>query len=461
MNHPNYHSLASTVGRHAAALATRVGRLMLHPSAEFARLSSSTEAMKTVFAGWMLPLVSVMVVANLLVAAVFGISSFTGSVGIRWSIDFADLPNYALPVFAQSLVMPFVMAAVINLLAAPFGAQKNYVQALRTAAYVATPAWIVGIFGPAWHQSGFQSVAPPRSWALFIGAFWSIYFLFRALVPMMKTPPRRVLPYTLVVVAVMLVLWTLAMRTTFATISDSIRFADDEDYPEEISDELDEPARPPAPDYRDATPEEAAETLDLARRAMWELDPAQSAVAIASAISERWRVGGEIAIDAVTRYEIRASEVVTDLDPEALSRGIRAGIGVELAADGPVFSTGLLAYSIFDDPEQARAYFNELDHNLDAQVTSIVRTFEIGRTSGSIPLNCVYVPLTARAINCHFLGPDDRVVGMVLLTDGPDVDVVPGTDFIETILESNEARKRAVGASAFAANYLWDVFNGL
>jgi hypothetical protein len=454
-------ALASTAGRYTATLATRVGQLLLHPSAEFARLSSTPESVGTVFKGWILPLVSVMVVANLLVAVVFGISSFTGSVGMRWSIPFAHLPRYALPVFVQSLVMPFVMAAVINLLAAPLGAQKSYLQALRTAAYVATPAWIVGIFGPAWHQTGFTSVAPPRSWALFIGAFWSIYFLFRALAPMMKTPPRRVLPYTAAVVAIMLVLWTLAMRTTFATISDSINFAAEEGYPEEISDAFDESARPPAPVYRDATPEEAAEALELSRSALWQLDPAYGAAAVANAIRERWRASGDIEIDAVTRYEVRGSEVVDNLEGDASSRGVKAGVGVELAGNGPIFETGVLYYLIFDDPALARAYFNALDNNLGAQVTRIVRTFELGRSPGSIPLNCVYVPQTAQAINCHFLGPDDRVVAVLLLSDGPDVDVVPGTDFIETILANNEARKRAVGASGIAARYLWDVIEGL
>ncbi len=449
--------LANIVGRHTAALATRVGRLLLHPCAEFARAGATTESINAVFAGWMLPLVSVMVIANVLVAAIFGISGFMSSTGVRWSIPFANLPEYALPVFAQSLVMPFVMAAVINLLAAPFGAQKNYAQAVRTAAYVATPAWVVGIVGPAWHQSGFTSVAPPRSWALFIGAFWSIYFLFRALAPMMKAPARRVVPYTLVVVAVMTVLWTLAMRTTFGIISDSIDFAAEEDYPEEISDE---PARP-SPAYRDATPEEAAEALELARRSIWENDPTQSAVAVANAINERWRTSDALVIDAVTRYDVRAVEVIPNLEADASAQGVKAAVGVELVGDSSIFATGLLFYLVFDDPARARAYFKALDTTLGAQVTRIVRTFELGRTPGSIPLNCVYVPETAQAISCHFLGPEDRVVAMLLLSDGPAVEVVPGTDFIETILANNEARKWAVGASGFAANYLWDALDGL
>lgn len=457
-------ALASTAGRFAAGLSTRVGRLLLHPSAELARLSSTPEPIKTVFAGWMLPLVSVMIFANLSVAAVFGISGFTDPTGVRWSIPLILLPEYALPLLAQSLVMPFVMAAVINLLATPLGAQKNYVEALRTAAYVATPAWIVGIFGPAWHQTGFTSVAPPRSWALLIGALWSIYFLFRALVPMMKVPPRRVMAYTLVVVAVMLALWTLAMRTTFGIISDSIDYDDGDYYPEEISDELDdfdEPAKPSTPPYRDATPQEAAEALELARRSIWENDPAQSAAAVANTINARWRRSGELVIDAVTRYEVRAAEVISNLESDASAQGVKAAVGVELAGDGPIFATGMLFYLVFDDPARARAYFKALDTNLGAQVTSIVRTFELGRTPGSIPLNCVYVPETAQAVNCHFLGPQDRVLAVLLLSDGPDVEVVPGTDFIETILADNDARKRAVGAGGFAARYLWEVFDGL
>jgi hypothetical protein len=47
-----------------------------------------------------------------------------------------------------------------------------------------------------------------------------------------------------------------------------------------------------------------------------------------------------------------------------------------------------------------------------------------------------------------------------LLTDGPDVDVVPGTDFVETILSDNEARKRAVAAGHLAVTYAWDACYG-
>ena len=92
-----------------------------------------------------------MVIANVIAGMMFGVS--TADPNMRDRVVIADVPAYALPLFAQSVLMPLVMAFVINILAGFFGGQRDYVQAVRTAAYAGTPAWLVGVFGPAWHQT--------------------------------------------------------------------------------------------------------------------------------------------------------------------------------------------------------------------------------------------------------------------------------------------------------------------
>ncbi len=203
----------------AAGLARRVIRLMLSPAKEFVRLAEEPETVRDVFLGWILPLVSIMVVANFISAMVFGIDAFKDSPLII-HLPLSDAPAYALPVLVQSLVMPLVMAVVITILAGFFGGQRDHVQAVRTAAYVGTPAWLLGIFEPVWKQASLFRVTPVLSIGLIAGALWSIYFLFRALSPMMKSPPGKMtLLYALATVVIMFVLWRSALHLTFDTIS--------------------------------------------------------------------------------------------------------------------------------------------------------------------------------------------------------------------------------------------------
>lgn len=202
----------------ATGFAGRVMRLLLSPAKEFARLAGEPETVRDVFLGWIVPLVTIMVIANFITAMIHGITTPAPNLLLRLTLDQA--PVYALPVLVQSLVMPFVMAVVITILAGFFGGQRDHVQAVRTAAYVGTPAWILGMFEPVWHLASLLRIRPELGTGLVVGALWSVYFLFRALPPMMKSPSGKMtLLYTLATVVIMFVLWRSALHLTFDTIS--------------------------------------------------------------------------------------------------------------------------------------------------------------------------------------------------------------------------------------------------
>jgi hypothetical protein len=210
-------SLASDRKAGAVHIGRRVLRLLLSPAKEFERIASEIETIRAVIIGWILPLVSIMIVGNIVRAMVFGIGDRTGFG--RFYPMAQELPALALPLMAQSVAMPFVMAFVINMLAGFFGGHRDYVQAVRTAAYVGTPAWLVGIVGPAWQLDAF-SLMPPLSVGLFVGVAWSIYLLWRALPRTMKSSyGAKALAYTAAVSAVMFVLWIPALLLTFAITS--------------------------------------------------------------------------------------------------------------------------------------------------------------------------------------------------------------------------------------------------
>jgi hypothetical protein len=196
----------------------RVVRLLLTPAKEFERIAPEPETIGAMLTGWIIPLTLLMVVGNVIGALAFGISP--GNRFGRFYPVLSEVPLLALPLLAQSVAMPFVMAFVINVLAGFFGGQRNYVQAVRTAAYVSTPAWLVGIFGPAWQLDVFKFI-PPLSVGLFIGVLGSVYLLWRALPRMMKASSG--LFYAAAVSAVMFVLWIPALLVTFGLISALMR----------------------------------------------------------------------------------------------------------------------------------------------------------------------------------------------------------------------------------------------
>ncbi len=148
----------------------RAKRLMLQPKDEFEVISKERETLAGVFFGWIVPFVSIMIIANALRALMCGISSLDREIIGDQIIEFSDLLNLVLPVYFLSLLMPFVMALIINILAGLFGGQRDYVKALSTAAYSGAPAWIIGIFGPTWHRVDLDRIAPSPSVVLFVGA---------------------------------------------------------------------------------------------------------------------------------------------------------------------------------------------------------------------------------------------------------------------------------------------------
>lgn len=202
----------------AAAIdfAQRVMRLLIAPAKEFERLGSYSETLKDLAIGWIVPLALFMIVGNCIRALAFG-------VGLQGTADpyypsLVELVLWAPPLFIESVAMPFVGGAVVNILAPFFGGKQNYTQAVRVVAYSSTPGWLVGALWSAWEMS-WQRVMPPLSIILFISGLWGMYLLQRGLPLMTGSPPQKATIYTLAVAAVLGVLWILALLITYGIIS--------------------------------------------------------------------------------------------------------------------------------------------------------------------------------------------------------------------------------------------------
>ena len=97
--------------------------------------------------------------------------------------------------FLTSATLLFV-ELLIDALAPNFGGEKNFMQALKVAAFFPTASWVAGIFG----------IIPALAILAVLGGLYSLYLLYTGLAPLMKVPEDKSIAFTAVVVLVAIVL---------------------------------------------------------------------------------------------------------------------------------------------------------------------------------------------------------------------------------------------------------------
>jgi hypothetical protein len=89
----------------------------------------------------------------------------------------------------MSLAGVYVLALIVNLLAPNFNGEKNFIQALKLAAYSYTASWVVGIF----------MIVPTLGFLMILGLY-SLYLVYTGIPVLMKAPQEKSLGYTVAVV---------------------------------------------------------------------------------------------------------------------------------------------------------------------------------------------------------------------------------------------------------------------
>jgi hypothetical protein len=111
----------------------------------------------------------------------------------------------AIVQYVASLAAVYLLAIIVEALAANFGGQPNRLQALKLVGYSYTASWIAGAALILPGLSGLIGLA---------GAIYSIYLLYLGLPGTMKVVPERAVGYTAVIVIGGLVLgWIIAVIT--------------------------------------------------------------------------------------------------------------------------------------------------------------------------------------------------------------------------------------------------------
>ncbi len=180
-----------------ASLFERAKGLLFAPTSELQRAKAEHPSAQGLMVGYLLPLAAAMAIATLVGQTLFGFSAFGVSVQNGFGFTLLNTVIHLVLLVA----MTWLMAQVIDGLAANFSAQKDPIRALQTAVYAATGGLVYGLVG----------AVPWIGWALALfGVLVSIMLLHKSLGVLMGAPGDKQIGYTATVILIMLVLWIIA-----------------------------------------------------------------------------------------------------------------------------------------------------------------------------------------------------------------------------------------------------------
>lgn len=175
----------------AQGLIARIQAILTKPAETWDVIAAEPSSIQSIYMGYVLPLAIIGPVATAIGLSVFGIGVpglFTWHMPIMWSVVSAIVD------FIMRLVMLYVLAFIIDMLAPSFDGQRNMLAAFKLAAYSLTAAWIVGIVGLI-----------PMLGILGLAGLYSCYLFWVGLPKLMKSPPEKNVVYIIVIIVVAIV----------------------------------------------------------------------------------------------------------------------------------------------------------------------------------------------------------------------------------------------------------------
>jgi hypothetical protein len=165
-------------------LIERIKKILLTPKTEWPIIEAEPTSVAQLYTGYAMPLVGFAALMSFLRMSVIGIS--LPLIGTIRAPLLSGLVS-AVVGFAFGLLFLFLFGWIIKTLAPTFSGQGDQRQALKTAAYAATPAWIGSVFGLLPGVGGLLRLA---------AGIYAIYLLYLGLPPLMRSPPEKAVGYT-------------------------------------------------------------------------------------------------------------------------------------------------------------------------------------------------------------------------------------------------------------------------
>lgn len=184
-------------------IADRAKALILKPGETWDVIAGEPTDIPGLYKTWIAPLAAIGPIAAFIGMSLIG----SGGFGFTIRVPFASGVGFALISFLLTLAAVYAYAWILDQLAPHFGAERNFNQAFKIAAYAPTALWLSLVF-----------LLIPALSALTVVGLYSLYLLFVGLPKLLKPPAEKAGGYTLAAIGAAAVLYIVmwAIASTFA-----------------------------------------------------------------------------------------------------------------------------------------------------------------------------------------------------------------------------------------------------
>jgi hypothetical protein len=171
----------------ASGLAARIRKIVLAPRSEWPVIEAEPTSVGRLYARYVMPMAAFAAGMSFIRMSIVGVTQPWGDT-IRTSVASALVASVVT--FILGLIGLFLVGFIINSLAPAFSGGRNQRQALKTAAYALTPAWL----GTA------LTFLPMGALLQLIAGIYGVYVLYLGLPVMMGIPRAKADGYAVAVV---------------------------------------------------------------------------------------------------------------------------------------------------------------------------------------------------------------------------------------------------------------------
>lgn len=169
----------------------RVKNILISPQKEWQVINGEAGNPASITTSYLLPLILVGALAAFIGFGLIGVGvGFFKIAGVGWGIKMAL--GYAI----RTIISIFILAFIIDALAANFGSEKNFNKSFQVAAYSATAGLVGGIF----------LIIPALAILSMLASLYGLYLLYVGLPILKKTPADKAVNYFVVVLLVAIVI---------------------------------------------------------------------------------------------------------------------------------------------------------------------------------------------------------------------------------------------------------------
>jgi len=175
-------------------LTNRIKNILFKPRLEWEIIAAENKSTQSLIFGYVLPLALIGAVAALIGWTVFGVDAiFVKLKGIRWGI------YHAINIVLTFTITILIVSYSIDMLAPYFKSEKNINQSAKLVCYSYTPVLLGTIL----------SIFPSWTFIGYLFGLYGIYLWFLGLSPLKKTPEDKEVPYMVVSVILVIIVFVL------------------------------------------------------------------------------------------------------------------------------------------------------------------------------------------------------------------------------------------------------------